>query len=462
MNDVVGEDPYAGDPFRALFSWKGKHSQWAGPGDCIGEPNIGSTEITADGHLGSPHYVGVVTIHADRSAHDDSDDPYQPKTTWYIDSDAPITLAGNDQFNEGKMAAEYEFMTSGHPELTHAEAVGDGNANEFGGTSGGYSQTQGFGPYTLAPGDSIHIVLAEGIAGIGREACYTIGAKWLSGEGPFDLPDGSTTNDANEYKNEWVYTGKDSLFQTFERAITNYQSDFDIPQPPPPPNLFEVNSGGDRIALTWSDNAESWHNFSGYKVYRAIHMPDTTYELIFVCGEGTEHPNIVNEYDDTSPIRGFDYYYYITSFDDGSTNDIHPGVPLESSKFYTMTNEPAYLRRPAGKSMADIRIVPNPYNIGARDIQYGVSGPDRIMFLNIPAFCTVRIYTERGDLIKTIEHTDGSGDEAWESITSSRQVVVSGVYIAHFEVTKDHCDPVTGELLYKKGEQAVQKFVIIR
>ncbi|PIP12304.1 MAG: fibronectin, partial [bacterium (Candidatus Stahlbacteria) CG23_combo_of_CG06-09_8_20_14_all_40_9] len=378
MNEVIGEDPNAGDPFRALFSWKGKHSKWGGPGDCIGEPNIGSPNITADGHLGAPQYVGVVTIHADRSASDKLDDPYQPSTTWYLDSDAPITQAGNDQFNAGKMTAEYEFMASGHPKLSHAEAVGGGNADEFGGTSGGYSQTQGFGPYTLAPGDSIHIVLAEGVAGLRREACYEIGAQWWDwgngGTGPYELPDGSTTSNGNDFKNTWVYTGKDSIFQTFKRAIAAYQSNFDIPQPPPPPNLFEINSGGDRIALSWSDNAESWLNFRGYKVYRAIHMPDTTYELIFACGGGTNHPNIVNKYDDTFAKRGFDYYYYITSFDDGSTKDIDPGVPLESSKFYTMTNEPAYLRRPAGKSMKDIRIVPNPYNIRARDIQYGASG----------------------------------------------------------------------------------------
>ncbi|MCD6081471.1 fibronectin, partial [candidate division WOR-3 bacterium] len=74
----------------------------------------------------------------------------------------------------------------------------------------------------------------------------------------------------------------------------------------------------------------------------------------------------------------------------------------------------------------------------------------------------IRIYTERGDLIKTIVHDDGSGDEAWESVTSSRQLVVSGVYIAHFEVTRDYYDPETGELLYKKGDQAIRKFIIIR
>ena len=77
------------------------------------------------------------------------------------------------------------------------------------------------------------------------------------------------------------------------------------------------------------------------------------------------------------------------------------------------------------------------------------------MFYNIPPFCTIKIYTERGDLIQTIEHTDGSGDEAWTSITSSRQVVVSGLYIAYFEVTED-----AGA--FKKGDNIIKKFIIIR
>ena len=466
VNDVVGHREPIGEPFRAIFAWKGKHSAWNAPGDCIGEPNIGSQYVAADGRLGAPQFCGVVVIHADKSPHDTTDDIYQPTTTWYIDSDHPRN-SGNDQFNEAFMAEEYELMTRGHAPKTHAEEVGDGNADEFGATAGGYSATQGFGPYTLEPGDSIHIVLAEAVAGLNRKSACEIGALWYKWAyegytGPFELPDGSTTNDGNEYKNAWVFTGKDSLFETFRRAIANYKAGFNIPQPPPPPDMFVVESGGDRIRLTWSDNAETWPNFRGYRIYRAIHKPDTFYQLIFECGEGTPHPEIVHEFDDMTALRGFNYYYYITSFDDGSTNDIAPGVPLESSKFYTMTNEPAFLRRPPGVSLEDIRVVPNPYNIRARELQYGAGGPDRIMFLNIPPFCTIRIYTERGDLIKTIIHDDGSGDEAWESVTSSRQLVVSGVYIAHFEVTQDYYDPNTGELLYRKGEQTIRKFIIIR
>jgi hypothetical protein len=111
--------------------------------------------------------------------------------------------------------------------------------------------------------------------------------------------------------------------------------------------------------------------------------------------------------------------------------------------------------------MAGIRIVPNPYNIAAADMQYP-GEPDKIMFLNIPGHCLIKIYTENGDLINTISHENGSGDQAWNSITSSRQVVVSGVYIVHFTVTADYVDPITGKLKYAKGETSFQKMIIIR
>lgn len=74
--------------------------------------------------------------------------------------------------------------------------------------------------------------------------------------------------------------------------------------------------------------------------------------------------------------------------------------------------------------------------------------PDKIGFLNIPGECTIKIYTESGELIKTIEHTNGSGDEYWNSVTSSNQVVVSGVYIA--------------VITTPSGDKVIKKFVIIR
>jgi hypothetical protein len=39
---------------------------------------------------------------------------------------------------------------------------------------------------------------------------------------------------------------------------------------------------------------------------------------------------------------------------------------------------------------------------------------------------------------------------------------VSGLYIAHFEVTRKITDEETGEVLYREGEQTIRKFVVIR
>ncbi|MBN1997570.1 hypothetical protein JW935_08465, partial [candidate division KSB1 bacterium] len=436
MNQVIGQDPAAGDPFRAEYSWYGHHS--SSPVDDWGCPNY-----VHGGNLGGSQYVGCVVLHADVSATDKNDDPNQPTTTLFLGSDDKVQ--GNNQYDPLLMTLKYEAMTAGHPEKTHADEVGDGDADQYGTDPGGYSHGQGFGPYDLAPGDSIRIVLAEGVSGIDRLTSYKVGENWFRDNAPFTLPDGTPTDDRNEYKKQWVITGEDSLKKMFQHALDNYDNGYNIPVPPPPPQLFEVKSGGDRITITWANNAESFPQFNGYRLYRAIDRPDTTFELIFECDAG----NVVNSYDDTKALRGRDYYYYIQSKDDGSTNTEKPGVPLTSSLFYTITNKPAYLRRPAAEKLSEIRIVPNPYHIRARDIQFGeLDGSDRLAFYGLPPECTIKIYTERGDLIETIEHTDGSGDELWHSLTSSRQIVVSGLYIAYFETPE--------------GESTFRKFVIIR
>ncbi|MFQ6617012.1 MAG: hypothetical protein ACE5HZ_09690, partial [Fidelibacterota bacterium] len=234
VNDAIFTHPETGEPFRVQFAWQGVHGQAA-------FSTIGGPAATGDGHLTSAQYVGVITLHADKSASDKTDDPAQPSTTMYLQSDLKIT-SGNSQYNDSQMAEEYAAMTAGHPVLRHAEDVcGEGlgtpidctqPANTYvkagdPGNPGGYTHGQGFGPYTLEPGDSIHIVLAEGVAGINRDMSYTVGGNWLEGGGPFDLPEkvgggttsfGSGSEEADYYKNAWVYTGEDSLFQTFERA----------------------------------------------------------------------------------------------------------------------------------------------------------------------------------------------------------------------------------------------------
>ena len=127
-----------------------------------------------------------------------------------------------------------------------------------------------------------------------------------------------------------------------------------------------------------------------------------------------------------------------------------PAGKLRSSRYYTQTYDPAVLKRPPGTSMDQVRIVPNPFNISAdRQLGFGDLSANRLAFFNIPGRCNIKIYSELGELINTIEHRDGSGDAYWDSVTSSNQIVVSGIYIAVIE----NIDT---------GENKILKFVIIR
>jgi len=454
VNQVVGIGPKAGAfDLRAQYSWFGLHN---------GNPVTGGWGCPnpRTGKLSAVQYSGSVILHVDTDPHNQTDNPSQPSTTMYMGSDQRPENYNSDMFNQVNMNAQYLRMNAGHPAATHADQVGDGYANTWGSDPGGYAQGQGFGPYTLAPGDSIHIILAEGVGGIDWEKRTEVGQNWYkwysnTGQPELSLPGGTITTDFNLYKESWVKTGEDSILKTFHQADALYQNQYLIPQPPPPPEFFQVQSGGDRIVLTWSNNSDTWPTFDGYEIYRAVGKPDTLYEKIFSCDKS----NSVTRFDDKTALRGLDYYYYIVSKDNASQTSI----PLVSSKFYTMTNAPAFLRKPAITSTLDsIRVVPNPFNIRASYLQFGSNNPDRIGFYGLPPECSIKIYTERGDLIQTIVHDDGTADELWDSFTSSRQIIVSGVYIAYFEVTKDSYDPHSGQLSLRKGDHIIRKFFVIR
>ncbi len=476
------------DWLRCALSWFGQAER------VTTYDNIGAPLITKDGRLASPHFVGTVILHVDMGPNDKSDNPYQPAVLgWHAGDTYPgvgdlkptdmtkmlqlydmlsgvpyggtknggTAIIGNPSDNSGRMWEKYtggNILDQRIPYTIH----GDG---------GGTNQWICYGPWDLAPGESVTIVEAEGVSGLSRPKCEEVGRAWkLAKDNPntsynVTWKDGTikpikySDQSADRYKNEWVYTGMDSLLLTFSRAKRNYDSNFGIPQAPRPPLYFSVESGGDRIRLTWGASpSESAADFVGYRIYRAVGKADTVFDFLAEVPKGTY------QYDDVSAVRGYSYYYYLTAVNDGSNNsmaEFNPAGRLESSRFYTRTTEPAYLRRQQGVSLKDVRVVPNPYNIKAQDLQYPKE-KDKIMFLNIPGQCVIKIYTERGDLIQTINHNNGSGDETWKLVTSSRQVVVSGIYIAYIEVTQDIRDLNTGELLYRKGDHTTRKILIVR
>jgi hypothetical protein len=443
ITDVIRKDGSNPGEFRANISYYGPMSTtpYGSPAGDIGLPGPGypSTNVT---ELAGYEFAGTVVLHADKSASDPSDDITQPTTTTYAGADNIIDRNQQPtQYNANLMAQKYtQYMAAGHASATIADQIGKdangwptGFGSTFGTDAGGYIGTQGFGPYTLAPGDSVRIVVAEAVAGISWNKACEVARNWFAFRNstsnpqlvlPAGYKNGAVTTDANEYKNAWVFSGKDSLFQTFKRAIANYNSNYDIPQPPPPPDTFMVKSDSGRIKISWSPNAESSPHFDGYRLYRSAGKTDTTYDLIFDCGKG------VNSYDDQSAKGGFNYYYYIQTKDDGSTNpgnaalNIPAGEPLVSSRYYTMTNSPTSPITSVAENKADIpaefslkQNYPNPFN-PSTTISFGLPKKSHV---------SLKIYDLLGREMATLVNNEEMSAGSYTKEFNARRLT-SGVY----------------------------------
>lgn len=476
MNDIVGDgmDDYEVD-FRAAYTWLG-NSQNADI-DPLGGPARDDSpgyipQGDDQGQLTQAVYAGVVTLHADTGPNDQTDDPNQPSMTGHIDADDPIT-SGNDPFNESQMEREYTFMSEARPAENngphmfphHADLVDlDGDFTTADGApmigkAGGWTSAWSYGPYDLAPGESVRIVMAEAVDGFTRQEQVRLGrafkANGFDPEAPIEIDadhNGTIEPDERMGKNDWVVNaGKDSLFQTFEKAIANYESGYSIPHPPLPPKSFSVTSGVDQIELSWT-KFEGANPPGGFEIYRTRNFVIGDWRDLYQYQRIATVDASTTSYVDDEVARGINYYYYIVSVGAPNTDGTAmtpTGRPLRSSRYWTQTYDPASLKRPPGETTSSFKVVPNPYNIASDPNVRWPGQQDQVGFLDVPGNCVIRIYTELGELVRTIRHDDGSGDEFWDLTTEDRQLVASGIYIAVVENLDNN-------------DQSVKKFVIIR
>jgi len=83
----------------------------------------------------------------------------------------------------------------------------------------------------------------------------------------------------------------------------------------------------------------------------------------------------------------------------------------------------------AVNSLDDIRVVPNPYKV--RAAWESEPGERRISFTGLSQQCTIRIYNVAGEMIKKIDHTNGSSYEFWEVRNNDDQEIAPGLYFFH-------------------------------
>ena len=433
-DDAVGEfiTPWAdqGNDRRFYLFYDGDHE-----GDGVkdwGDPSIDERWV----ELLSPAWIIVGALHADKGPNDSSDDLSQPNSTVIFHERkydlGQIPKTQQDQYEAIFQPGVHWPLNTPHREIDAAITI-----------PAGYTS---FGPYDLAYNESINITYVWAAGGISEALCREYGKKaWDAGyTGP--------VMDEIEVLHK---TGRDSVLKTLDIANWNVNGDkgghpkFDVPDAPRPPASFSVAPEGAKIKIEWSDESRNdpdfdsgVKDFAGYRVYKATGARDSTYYMIY---DGTD-----NEYYDTNVSPGLQYFYYLVAYDDGTQNWEDPGVSLESGKYYCWTGwapegvTPTVAPINSEAAMDDIRVVPNPYSAAGKTFP---GEKDKILFTGLPATCTIKIFTSNGDFVHTIEHTDGSGTEAWDLRTEYNQYLVSDVYVYTVE----------GDL----GDY-VGKFIIIR
>ena len=213
------------------------------------------------GALGASQFIGVVTMFAEGvpgTGIDDRGQPPRPRGSGRMTHTSRRTMPSVHR--RCRRNISYDCRSQGTASCQSGRAdrrpgylspTGDPSL----GTPGGYSFANGYGPYTIAPGESVRFVVAEASAGLSREANTVLGKQFLQSGG--DVNAALTYNGTTMPKNEWVFTGQDSLFQTFQRAIDNYESGYAIAPAPAPPRILEVQGGGDRISISWDVFADA-------------------------------------------------------------------------------------------------------------------------------------------------------------------------------------------------------------
>ena len=433
----VHHTPMSDDPeIPHMYSWLGQLKTYD---ITMSYNNVGAPFLPAEGSIDNarlrcPQFVGMGVLHADKAWNDDSYDKTKIRTGWWIGDTYPFE--GADQQVYGFLTNNYLDMgTFDTPQDIYHE-IADRDApniiiidKDGAGTNSYFS----FGPYDIPHGESVKIVLVEGVSGLSRKKAIEVGKKWylayqgntvdldLPGPSPYRAPESvsETATDYDIYKDSWVYTGKDSIIQTFIRAKEMYDSGFDISLPPPPPSSFELTSQSGQVMMEWDNNSVQDPDFEGYRIYRAMHQRDSSYHIIFDCNLTAD--NCTTSYVDEDILPNVEYYYYVVAY----KHDTEQGI-LESGRAYTQTNTSATQVGIKDIILPQICILeqnhPNPFN-PTTTLQYGLPEVTDVNLM---------IFDITGRKIKewSISNQQAGWHEViWDGTDQSGSLVSTGVYI---------------------------------
>jgi hypothetical protein len=296
------------------------------------------------------------------------------------------------------------------------------------------------GPWDLAPGDSAEVWTLL----IGGDADRSITMK--GGLSAVEmLPDASIEN----FRENWAAAME--LYRAAKaNGFTDWNAGLDAFPPPSPGNAPEMSLGDELTVDTFSEVVDGspsqgyvvrWvpvpadytdprtgvNDFKEYVVRKSVIGIEGPWDEVARVSRGSETIEDGRVAFKVEAAPNIPTRWSVASVD----NDGNESASVYS--FFSVSAAPPAIN----EDMSQIYVIPNPYRQTS-----GLLDPGQyknLTFVNIPAKCTIRIYTVAGDLVKTIRH-EGFGATSWGSSSGNNYLltefgsnVAPGIYIYHVE-----------------------------
>jgi len=292
-----------------------------------------------------------------------------------------------------------QVMTHEQPHLSwdEARAAGGEGGNK-------YERRPEFlvsvGPFTLPAFATIKVVFAEVIGEMEREKIVAGGI-----------------DNIDRLAVESLAALHANVLAARELYANHYMPDhFPPPTPTDGENSLTLLTNPGTITIEFPPVPESYidpltgvNDFAGYRIYRSTYFTIGPWTLLADLPRSavTLTDGKVRYVDETLQY-GVGAYYCVTTYD----SDGNESGKVNNNRF------PVYAQMPINDQFPEqVYVVPNPFRQHSR--LTGTGERYRLEFTSVPPKCRISIYTLFGELVKEIEHDDGSGSTAWGSIVQA-------------------------------------------
>ncbi len=362
-------------------------------------------------------------------------------------------------------ANTWSFMDSDKSKLMSNAEIDD--INTIGKNPGNYLNIVSSGPYNIPAGESVAVVYAF-VAGQGVDellanidsainriitpekltakpdensvnlswsksispdvSAYKIYRSKTSGSGYSEIA--QVSSETNLYKDSSA--DKDSLSYYVVTAITSDGKESDYTNeigsapgaiPPAPSDLKISTDPFGKPILSW--DAVQNLSVSGYRIFRNSTGESPWTPIAKIDKRETS-------FIDKNTYAGDTYYYTV------ATINIYNWIS-DYSNIVSLTLDNQGLSSSAN-NLKEAKIIPQPCSSKAK-------------FINLTAMATINVYTLGGELVKTIYHLNGSGEEDWDLHSDKGVPLASGIYIYRIEAYR----PDEADKYIKSGKLAISK-----